>query len=136
MLPQLLRFGVVGGVGFIVDAGMIWLLLTQGLNPFVARALSFPAAVLVTWALNRSWTFATGRTPGRIRELRSYVAVQLTGAAVNYSAYSLVVGIFGAAPIVIFGGVVLGSFIGLFVNFWGARRFVFIGEPPKSSGPL
>ncbi len=120
----------------MVDAGMLWLLLMQGLNPFVARALSFPAAVLVTWALNRSWTFATGVPRGRIRELRSYVAVQLTGAAVNYSAYSLVVGIFGATPSVIFGGVVLGSFVGLFVNFWGVRRFVFVAESPRSGGPL
>ena len=129
---QILRFGVVGGVGFIVDAGTLWLFLSQGFNPFLARGLSFPTAVLVTWVLNRSWTFASSAPQGRIRELRGYIAVQLTGAAVNYAAYSAVIGGLGASAPVIFAGVVVGSVVGMFVNFWGARRFVFVSAPPHS----
>ena len=125
MLKQILRFGAVGGVGFIVDASMLWLLLRLGLNPFTARALSFPVAVFVTWILNRTWTFAVDPDASKTRELNRYVAVQLTGAAANYCAYSIVISHFAHTGRVIFIALVFGSFVGMFINFWGARQFAF-----------
>lgn len=125
LLRQMMRFGVVGGVGFIVDGGMLWFLLANGFSPYVARALSFPVAVIVTWALNRAWTFGAARKSGRIRQFNRYLAIQLIGAATNYCFYSLVVRTFGETSLAIFVGFVFGSFVGMFVNFWGARQIAF-----------
>ncbi len=52
---SLLRFGVVGAIGFAVDGGVMQLLTSAaGVSPLIARAVSFPLALSVTWALNRT----------------------------------------------------------------------------------
>jgi hypothetical protein len=52
------RFSVIGSLGFLVDAGVLQLLITMtDLGPLLARIGSFAIAVLVTFALNRYWTF-------------------------------------------------------------------------------
>ena len=43
------RFCVVGTIGFITDATVLALLLENGVSHYVARILSFPVAVFVTW---------------------------------------------------------------------------------------
>lgn len=122
-----MRFGVVGTIGFIVDGGMLWALLFAGLNPYAARALSFPIAVVVTWALNRVWTFSSADKTGKRRQFNRYLAVQLVGAGANYCVYSSIIRTFGHAGQVVFTALVVGSFVGMFLNFWGARRLIFRG---------
>ena len=128
LVRQMMRFGVVGGVGFIVDGGMLWFLLTNDFSPYVGRALSFPAAVMVTWALNRIWTFGVVGGSGKIRQFNRYVLVQLIGAAMNYTVYSIIVGAGGEVTSVIALGFVLGSFVGMVFNFWGARQIAFSAD--------
>ena len=83
-----LRFLVTGTTGFIVDAAVLSLLTAFGLlGPAAARAISFPAALLVTWAMNRAWAFGDRERPRVGWELAGYVAVQLTSFAVNYAIY-------------------------------------------------
>lgn len=125
LIPQMMRFGAVGGVGFIVDGGLLWLLITLDFNPFMARALSFPAAVIVTWALNRNWTFRATRDASKQGQFRRYFGVQVVGSLTNYLIYSAVIGLFGTAPTTIFVGFALGSFVGSFMNFFGARHVAF-----------
>ena len=127
LLGQIMRFGVVGTLGFVVDGGMLWGLLAVGLNPYTARALSFPVAVVVTWALNRVWTFASAEKAGKRRQFNRYLAVQLVGAGANYGVYTSIIRIFGAAGQTVFIALVIGSFVGMFLNFWGARRVAFQG---------
>lgn len=125
LVQQILRFGVVGAVGFVIDGGMLWLLVASDVNPYLARALSFPTAVLVTWLLNRSWTFSDANEASKKGQLRRYFSVQFAGTIANYMIYSIFISIFGTAGIVIFWGFALGSMGGAVTNFLGARIFVF-----------
>ena len=127
LVRQIMRFGVVGTIGFVVDGGMLWVLLSAGLNPYAARALSFPIAVVVTWALNRIWTFSSADKTGKRQQFNRYLAVQLVGAGANYCVYSSIIRAFGHAGQVVFAALVVGSLVGMFLNFWGARRLAFRG---------
>ena len=126
-----MRFGVVGGVGFVVDGGLLWLFISLGLNPFAARALSFPIAVVVTWALNRNWTFREARDTSRKGQFQRYFGVQVVGSLTNYAVYSAIIGLFGTAPLTIFLAFALGSFIGSFLNFFGVRSLAFRVRNPS-----
>jgi len=122
---QIVRFSVVGGVGFVIDGTLLWLMIWLDMNPYLARALSFPAAVVVTWTLNRNWTFRTSRHSSNKGQLRRYFAVQMIGALSNYLVYSVFIGLFGLAGTTLFWGFALGSFVGAFINFCGARLIAF-----------
>ena len=125
-LPPLLRFGLVGVVGFAVDGGLLQLLVgVGGWGPIVARAVSFPAAVLATWWLNRHVTFR-GRDAGPAwASLARYVAVSIVGTSVNFGVYtSLVLGsaAMAAQPIVPFA---IASVAALVFNYLGSKHFAF-----------
>lgn len=89
-LLRVLRFGFVGGVGFVVDAAVLTLLVEWlGWPLLFARLLSFACASFVTWLLNRMLVFGDRRRTGpqaghgsRAEYLR-YMAVQTTGALTN-----------------------------------------------------
>ena len=80
------RFLTVGVVGLAVDSGVFWSLHQAGLSIEIARALSLAVATLVTWFLNRLFTFApSGRAPGR--EFARYVGVALVAQGFNYGLF-------------------------------------------------
>lgn len=58
ILRELLRFSMVGAIGFAVDGGVLMTLVLGGVDALIARLVSFPAAVFVTWWFNRHWTFS------------------------------------------------------------------------------
>ncbi|MEO1639618.1 MAG: GtrA family protein [Pseudomonadota bacterium] len=125
VLSQLWRFLTVGGVGFIVDGGLLWFFLSQGFTPSVARALAFPGTVFVTWVLNRNWTFANYNSGSRRGQLPRYFAVQIGGTLANYAVYLAVITVFGTSANAIFGAFVAGSIVGSTLNFVGVRAIAF-----------
>ena len=124
--PAFLRFGVVGAVGFMVDALVLHGLTgLAGLNPFLGQAIAFPVAVLVTWPLNRMWTFKTREQDGRIKQAAVYFGVQCAGFAANYVVYSAAL---VAMPVLRHWLVVplaLGAALGLCVTFLGSKHLAF-----------
>ena len=69
----------MGAVGFLVDGGLLYLLVAQGMSPHLARLLSFSVALTTTWALNRAWTFQAGSSVEAGRSYAGYLLVQLSG---------------------------------------------------------
>lgn len=124
-MGQFLRFGVVGVIGFIVDAGILHLAIWAGMGLYVSRLCSYLGAVFVTWMLNRQFTFAANPEAGRIAEFARFAVSQLGGAAVNLGLYALLVTSvpwIASHPIV---AVAAGSIAGMTLNFLVARRYVF-----------
>lgn len=122
---ELLRFGGVGSVGFVLDGGLLWALITWGVDPYLARFGSFPAAVLVTWWLNRIWTFSKADRAAPAAQFNRYMVVQICGALCNYMVFALVMKVFQPGLESAMAGFALGSAAGLMINFYGARRLVF-----------
>jgi putative flippase GtrA len=124
---QLLRFGIVGVAGFVVDAGLLRLLLGAGLGYYGGRLVSFLAAASATWLLNRSFTF---RRDAETRvhpagEWLAYLALMAVGGAVNYGVYVLAIensALLHAHPEL---GVALGSLAGMSINYWSAKTMIF-----------
>ena len=132
MTSRFLRFAIVGALGFLVDAGVLALVLHSGLAGFHAgRCLSFLAAASFTWALNRRFTFAdrAASRGNRGAQWARYVAAMSAGAAVNYAVYALVLAWAGYTALVAPLAVAAGSIAGLGVNFSAARWFVFAARP-------
>lgn len=131
---QLFWFGVGGWVGFIVDAGVVQLLVSKfNVDPYVGRLFSFVCAATATWLFNRHFTFHKRGDYGLFGEWSRYMVAMSAGFALNYVTYALVVyfsTFVQAWPAV---GVALGSLPGSAVNFLGARQWVFSGRQHQAS---
>jgi putative flippase GtrA len=83
------KFGVVGGTGFAIEAVLMTVLTHFGWTPWQARIPSFLTAVLATWVLNRTYTFAGRGLERRSVEALFYIGIQLCGAGVNLAIFAL-----------------------------------------------
>jgi putative flippase GtrA len=125
------RFGVVGTVGFLVDAAVLsWLVQWQGWGPVEARGLSFPLAVTATWALNRRFTFTSRAGADRKREYGRYFVVQTIGALINLGVYLAVIA--AVPPIAAWPVLPLaaGAGVAMVFNFVASRHLAFTGCEP------
>lgn len=122
-MKKLLRFLIAGSVGFVVDAGVLHLLLWfTPVGPFIGRAVSIPSALLATWFINRNFTF--GRSDRSLAaEGFRYGSVGLTSALLNYALFSsLLMTEPGLRPII---ALTLASAAATAFSFFGYSRFVF-----------
>jgi putative flippase GtrA len=88
---QVTGFLLAGAGGFVVDAGILQSLVSLlGVHPYPARAVSFTAAVLFTWWVNRSWSFAVDRRPSWA-EFFLYLRSMIVGGVINWIVYSLLI---------------------------------------------
>lgn len=125
MTGRLLRFGLVGAAGFVVDAGLLQTMVQWGgINPFLARLGSFMAAATATWWLNRCFTFCASNQAGP-REWMRYIAAMALGGLVNYGAYAAMLLWLPLALRQPWLGVAFGSLAGMVVNYYTSSRFVF-----------
>ena len=131
---QLVWFGVGGFVGFLVDAGIVQLLVSKAnVDPYVGRLFSFLCAATATWLFNRHFTFQRRGDFSLFGEWSRYIVAMSAGFAINYLAYALAVhysDFVHAWPSV---GVAIGSVPGSAANFLGARQWVFSGARTDGS---
>jgi putative flippase GtrA len=125
-MKKLLRFGIAGGIGFLVDAGVLSLLLqTTPLGPFLARLVAIALAMATTWVFNRTFTFDRSGHSLAVEGFR-YGSVGVTAALVNYGLYSsLLLTLPDLQPIT---AMVLATAASVLFSFFGYSRFVFRGE--------
>jgi putative flippase GtrA len=130
MIGQFLRFGVVGTLGFVVDAAVLMGMLALGLGPYGGRVISYLAAASTTYALNRVWTFHTApRDAPLVAHWMRFLLLNLVGFAANYGTYAALIAtlpVVAEHPVL---GVAAGSVAGMFINFGLSRRFVFQDRP-------
>jgi putative flippase GtrA len=93
LVRQLLSFGLVGGVGLVVDIAVFNALRTTVFEPhlvhggpIIAKVISTSIAIVVNWIGNRYWTFRTERrTETRAAVLREgveFALVSVVGAGI------------------------------------------------------
>jgi putative flippase GtrA len=126
LLGEMFRFGVVGTVGFVVDALVLTLGLIAGTGPWIGRVLSYLAAATVTFSLNRAWTFrAADRSRPVAQDWSLFLLVNLVGFICNYGCYAALIAgvpIVREFPVL---GVAAGSLAGMAGNFLLSKRYVF-----------
>ena len=80
LIAQLAKFGVVGGVAYVVDVGLFNLLSYVGSpplldgQPLLAKVASTGVATVVAWLGNRYWTFRHRRQRQAHHELMLFIA--------------------------------------------------------------
>lgn len=138
LVRELMKFGVVGGVAFLVDLTMFNVFLHATDKPLTSKTLSTIIATTVAYAGNRTWTF---RRRSRSTVRREYILFFLLnavglGIALACLAISHYVLDFTSALADNIAANVVGLALGTTFRFWSYRTFVFpaLREQPLSEG--
>ena len=95
---QLVKFGLVGGSGYLVNLAVFALMIGPlGLHHVAAAVVAFCVAVSNNFFWNRRWTFA-GADERSFQGAR-FLAVSLMALGVNLALLELLVGPVGLAPL-------------------------------------
>ncbi|MEL6225900.1 MAG: GtrA family protein [Pseudomonadota bacterium] len=120
---------LAGLAALAVDLGVLWALMAIGIPALLGRLASIAIAMVVSWLINRSVSFAVDAPPN-MREFGKFAAVSWSAQAVNYVVFSVVlltVPAIGAAV-----SVLVGCAVSIFVAYAGFRFAVF-GESAGSA---
>jgi putative flippase GtrA len=121
---QFIRFGMVGGMGFVVDTATVYA-LRGVLGLYGAGIAAYAVAATGNWALNRIWTFKGQGSAAAHRQWALFFVTNLAGFALNRGTYALLVTYVALAadqPVI---ATASGAVAGMFVNFYLSRRVVF-----------
>lgn len=140
---EVAAFGVVGGVGWLVDVGVFNLLLFAGEpgllegRPLTAKVASVCVATLVTFAGNRHWTWRH-RSGRRARSaIVLFAAVNVAGMLLALGCLALSHHVLGlTSPLadnISANGV--GLALATAFRFWAYRTHVFRPASPAAGGP-
>src|SRR5690625_387932 len=143
-VAELCRFGSVGLVAFVVDAGLFNLLRfgpggVLAAHPLTAQVVSVAVAVLVAWLGNRYWTFASTRSTGSAgahgAELARFVVANLVGMGIAVGCLAVSHYLLGfTSPLadnIAANGV--GLVLGTLFRYLAYRHWVFTGTAVGTS---
>lgn len=75
---QLFRYVIVGGLCFVVDTSLLYVITEMGVYYLISSALSFLAALAVNYLLSTRFIFTNARV-GRRFEIAAYALIAVTG---------------------------------------------------------
>jgi putative flippase GtrA len=129
-LRRIIRFLVVGGVGFSVDAATYHLLRDFGLVPETARLASLGWATAVTWLLNRRFTFGASERHAAEEGLR-YLMVTCVAQGLNYVTFLTIIDLLPGLPHI--AAIGCSAAIAAVFSFTGHHFFSFAPRAQVSS---
>ncbi|SDX31371.1 GtrA family protein [Paenibacillus sp. CF384] len=82
-LKIMMKYGVVGVIGTALHFMLLIALVERmGLHPALASAIGFIAVLVLSYYLNRNWTFAAA-APSGLRSIVKYTVVSVSGLLLN-----------------------------------------------------
>lgn len=93
-LYQLAKFGLVGGLNFLIDLGVLNLMIaltgiTHGFFASMFKAAAFLVAVISSFLWNKFWTFGVTSVENAGRQFLQFFIVTFVGFLINVGAFAL-----------------------------------------------
>lgn len=87
---QLVKFGLVGGIGYLINLAVFALLTGLGVHHVIAAIGAFCVAVTNNFVMNRYWTFGPGEGPAHFQAAR-FFTVSLASLGLNIAVLELLI---------------------------------------------
>jgi putative flippase GtrA len=126
-LPRPFRFMMAGGLGLTADVVLFTLMLMEGVHPLLAGFVALVAASVLTWRLNRAFTFERSGRRQHDEALR-YATVTVVAQGTSYTVFALLVS--GALAPLPQAAIVVGAAAGALISYNGHRLFAFAPSDP------
>jgi len=126
--PELVKFGIVGGIGTIVDLGGAAVLHSKyHMGPLTAKGISISAAAVVTYLGSRFWTFRHRENQPLLREGLLFVGLNVIGLLLAEAVIACTTYLLGYKdPIAYNVASLAGTGLGTIFRFYAYRKWVFL----------
>jgi putative flippase GtrA len=134
LVPELAKFGVVGGIGAVVDLGGAAVLHSvYHVGPLEAKAVSITAATIITYLGSRFWTFRHRENQPVHREAVLFFVLNLIGLFIAEAVIALTTyGLGMKGPIAYNAASVFGTGLGTIFRFYAYRKWVFLAPAEEA----
>ena len=136
LVPELAKFGIVGGIGTVIDLGGAALLHNAyHVDPLAAKAISLTAATIFTYLGSRFWTFRHRENQPVLREAVLFVTINFVGLVLAEAVIAFTVYGLGLKddPIAYNAASVLGTALGTIFRFYAYRKWVFLAPAEQQA---
>ena len=145
---ELVKFGLVGATTWLIDTTVFLGLKADILasKPLTAKIIAVLVATIVSYVLNREWSFRTRGGRERAHEallffLISGLSIAVYAAPLAISRYVLhlqvpAVSLLTQEVADFVSGQILGVLAGMAFRWWAFRRYVFPDEDARRQVPL
>ena len=123
MIKELVKFGVVGGIGTLVNIAILYLLTEKiGVYYLISAIFSFIIAMSSNFILNKVWTFKENIKLGIGKKYLQFGLVSISALLINLFFLYIFTEIFGIYYII---SQILAIGIALIINFFGNKIWTF-----------
>jgi putative flippase GtrA len=135
VMPELIKFGVVGGLGSVIDLGGAAVLNSDHASPITAKAISVTAATVFTYLGSRFWTFRHRENQASVtREAVLFIVLNVVGLIIAEAVIGIVTYVMGLRGTLEYNAAsVIGTGLGTIFRFYAYRKWVFTA-PGDGSG--
>jgi putative flippase GtrA len=131
-VKELMKFGVVGALAFVINASLTWLLMHSYLQDghLKAKFIATVVAILFSWVANRLWTFRHKRQSDKRRELVQFLVANGIGMAIELGCLGFSYYVLGltSATASFISGTIIGTILGTIFRYFAYRFWVFAEE--------
>ena len=112
LIKQILKFGVVGGIAFLIDYSLLYILTEYAKIPVLySSVISFSVSVIFNYILSTKWVFTT-KEKQTLKDFIIFVLLSIIGLGINQlimylgvdklNIYYMIVKLFATAVVMVY----------------------------------
>lgn len=112
LIKQILKFGVVGGIAFLIDYSLLYILTEYAKIPVLySSIISFSVSVIFNYILSTKWVFTT-KEKQTLKDFIIFVLLSVIGLGINQlimylgvdklNIYYMIVKLFATAVVMVY----------------------------------
>ena len=122
IINQLFKFGIVGGIAFVIDYGLLYLLTEKiGIYYLVSSLISFSVSVIFNYISSVLWVFDVDKEKSKVRNFIYFIGLSIVGLGINelimwggvdkLHIYYMLVKLFATAVVMVFNFITRKMFL-------------------------
>ena len=135
LIEQIMKFGVVGVIAFIIDYGLL-MLLSQvfGVDPLLSAGISFVVSVIFNYIASMRFVFTHKEDMSKTREFVIFVILSVIGLGINELCIWAGLALLGDGALMVTISKLFATFVVMIWNFVTRKIFLDAGDASVEEG--